>query len=302
MSQTSPVGAQWRVIRPPSRSWKMAPIRRVPKLACEGTVFRGVRRQRVRRHGDRQHHLCAREGHGRIRDVVSIEAAPRVEPVQDWAIGHLERRSARSSAAPWNRRKTASSARDGNSPPAWRGPPPPPGARRARIDAQNRHARRNPHLPGRFSFPEQQERRNTMSRADSVGGSDRASGGDLISSDRVEGTNVYDQAGNHLGSIESLMITKIEGKVAYAVLSFGGFLGLGAAHFPVPWSELSYSRDHNGYITSLTEADLTGAPTYASETEANWSDEDWRGSVDRHYGTRSPGLGEDVVTGTRGSG
>jgi sporulation protein YlmC with PRC-barrel domain len=139
-----------------------------------------------------------------------------------------------------------------------------------------------------------------MSTTTSLGGHPPASGGDLISSDRVEGTNVYDQAGNHLGSIESLMITKVEGKVAYAVLSFGGFLGLGSEHFPVPWSELSYSHEHNGYVTTLTEADLTGAPKYGSETEANWSDEDWRGSVDRHYGTRSGGLGDDLLTGPRG--
>lgn len=139
-----------------------------------------------------------------------------------------------------------------------------------------------------------------MSITDSLGGSERSSGGNLISSDRVEGTNVYDQAGNHLGSIESLMITKVEGQVAYAVLSFGGFLGLGSEHFPVPWSELIYSNEHHGYVTTLTENDLTGAPKYGSEAEANWSDEDWRGSVDRHYGSRSGSLGEDLLTGPRG--
>lgn len=139
-----------------------------------------------------------------------------------------------------------------------------------------------------------------MSMTDSKGGAERSTGGELVSSDRVEGTNVYDGAGNHLGSIESLMITKVEGKVAYAVLSFGGFLGLGSEHFPVPWSELSYSHEHGGYITTLTENDLTGAPKYGSEAEANWSDEEWRGSVDQHYGTRPGGLGEDLLTGRRG--
>lgn len=139
-----------------------------------------------------------------------------------------------------------------------------------------------------------------MSTTNPLGGSERSTSGELISSDRVEGTNVYDHAGNHLGSIESLMITKVEGRVAYAVLSFGGFLGLGSEHFPVPWSELSYSQEHGGYITSLTEDQLRGAPRYGDEAEADWTNDDWRGSVDRHYGDRSTGLGEDLLTGPRG--
>ena len=139
-----------------------------------------------------------------------------------------------------------------------------------------------------------------MSTTDSLGGSGRSASGELISSDRVEGTNVYDRAGNHLGSIESLMITKVEGKVAYAVLSFGGFLGLGPEHFPVPWAELSYSPEQGGYIVSLTEEQLRGAPRYGAETEADWTDDEWRGSVDRHYGSGGTGLGEDLLTGPRG--
>lgn len=123
---------------------------------------------------------------------------------------------------------------------------------------------------------------------------------DLISSDRVEGTNVYDEAGNHLGSIHSLMIRKVEGKVAYAVLSFGGFLGLGSEYFPVPWSELRYSPGHHGYITTLTENDLKSAPKYSADTGANWLDAEWRGSVDRHYGARSGGMGQDLATGPLG--
>jgi hypothetical protein len=58
----------------------------------------------------------------------------------------------------------------------------------------------------------------------------------LIESDRVEGTTVYDPSGNNMGSIKRLMIEKINGKVAYAVMSFGGFLGLGAEEHTIPWS------------------------------------------------------------------
>ncbi|MEY9261794.1 hypothetical protein ABIF23_001189 [Bradyrhizobium elkanii] len=57
----------------------------------------------------------------------------------------------------------------------------------------------------------------------------------LIGSDKVEGTAVYGADGNKVGTIERLMIDKTSGKVSYAVLSFGGFLGIGDDHYPLPW-------------------------------------------------------------------
>ena len=57
----------------------------------------------------------------------------------------------------------------------------------------------------------------------------------LISSEDVEGTNVYDMKGTTIGEIDHLMIDKISGRVTYAVMSFGGFLGLGHSHYPIPW-------------------------------------------------------------------
>jgi hypothetical protein len=76
----------------------------------------------------------------------------------------------------------------------------------------------------------------------------------LIESDRVEGTAVYDPQGNHLGSIKRLMIEKISGKVAYAVMSFGGFLGMGEDAHTIPWSKLTYDTGLGGYLTDITEA------------------------------------------------
>ena len=60
----------------------------------------------------------------------------------------------------------------------------------------------------------------------------------LIASDRVEGTPVRRSGGEKIGTIERLMIDKISGNVAYAVLSFGGFLGIGQRHAPIPWAKL----------------------------------------------------------------
>jgi PRC-barrel domain len=80
----------------------------------------------------------------------------------------------------------------------------------------------------------------------------------LIESDRVEGTTVYDRQGNNIGSIKRLMIEKLRGRVAYAVMSFGGFLGLGSEEHAILWSKLTYDTRLDGYQTDITESQLTG--------------------------------------------
>ena len=70
----------------------------------------------------------------------------------------------------------------------------------------------------------------------------------LIASDKVQGTNVYNAAGDNLGSIHDLMIDKVSGKVAYAIMSFGGFLGIGSQYHPLPWSVLKYDTRLGGYV------------------------------------------------------
>ena len=94
----------------------------------------------------------------------------------------------------------------------------------------------------------------------------------LIESDRVEGTNVYDPAGNNIGEIKRLMIEKISGKVSYAVMSFGGFLGIGEEEHTIPWNKLEYDTSLGGYRTDITEEQLKGAPSFYRDREYDWSD------------------------------
>lgn len=82
--------------------------------------------------------------------------------------------------------------------------------------------------------------------------------GTLIGSDKVEGTAVYGSDREQIGSIERVMIDKVSGKISYAVLSFGGFLGIGHDHYPLPWSSLKYDTSLGGYITGISEAQLKG--------------------------------------------
>src|SRR5262245_9430484 len=86
----------------------------------------------------------------------------------------------------------------------------------------------------------------------------------LISANKVEGTTVKNPAGEKLGSIEEIMIDKRSGKVAYAVMSFGGFLGIGDRHHPLPWRVLKYDTKLEGYIVNLEKRVLEKSPTYGT--------------------------------------
>jgi hypothetical protein len=108
--------------------------------------------------------------------------------------------------------------------------------------------------------------------------------GSLIGSDKVEGTAVYGANDTKIGSIERVMIDKISGRVSYAVLSFGGFLGIGDEHYPLPWQSLKYDRNLGGYRTGLTETQLKGAPKYSNDNAWNWSDPARTRSVNDYYG------------------
>jgi hypothetical protein len=106
----------------------------------------------------------------------------------------------------------------------------------------------------------------------------------LIGSDKVEGTSVYGPDEKQIGSIERVMIDKRSGNVSYAVLSFGGFLGIGDDHYPLPWESLKYDTTLGGYRTGITEKQLTGAPKYGTDNEWNWEDQGRTRAVNDYYG------------------
>ncbi len=106
---------------------------------------------------------------------------------------------------------------------------------------------------------------------------------DVISSDRVEGTAVYNTAGEKLGSIDDLMIDKLSGQVRYAALEFGGFLGIGTDRYPLPWSMLKYDVEKGGYVVPLDKERLEGAPHYPHDDVPPYTQEYGR-RVDGYYG------------------
>ena len=95
---------------------------------------------------------------------------------------------------------------------------------------------------------------------------------------------MYNRQGEQLGSVYSLMLGKISGQVAYTVMSFGGFLGIGESYHPLPWRVLKYDVRQGGYVVDLDRQRLEGAPSYTDRSLPNWSDRDYGRRVDEYYG------------------
>jgi sporulation protein YlmC with PRC-barrel domain len=113
-------------------------------------------------------------------------------------------------------------------------------------------------------------------------------GGSLIEASKVNGTSVYNTSGESVGKIYDVMIDKMSGKVAYAIMSFGGFLGMGDSYHPLPWSELKDDTTVGGYRTGLSKEKLQGAPSYREGTEPAWSDPKYNEQVYGYYGREKP--------------
>lgn len=105
----------------------------------------------------------------------------------------------------------------------------------------------------------------------------------LIASDKVQSTPVRRRDGEKLGTIERVMIDKRSGHVAYAVMSFGGFLGMGSDYRAVPWNALHYNETLDAYELDMPDDRLRGAPVMTDD-ESVWLDPRWNRSVHDYYG------------------
>jgi sporulation protein YlmC with PRC-barrel domain len=99
----------------------------------------------------------------------------------------------------------------------------------------------------------------------------------LIASNKVEGTPVYGREGERLGTIYNFMVDKYSGRVTYAVMGYGGFLGVGQRYYPVPWQILTYDTQEGGYRVDLDARDMERAPSFSRSEEPRFN---------RDYGRR----------------
>lgn len=105
----------------------------------------------------------------------------------------------------------------------------------------------------------------------------------MIASNKVEGTNVYNRDGEKLGSIYNFMVDKESGQVEYAVLQFGGVLGIGSDYYPVPWAVLEYDEDQGGYVIDVDKEFLESAPRFAANEMPKFTNS-YGSEVDEAYG------------------
>lgn len=108
------------------------------------------------------------------------------------------------------------------------------------------------------------------------------SSGTLIPAEKVTDTAVYNHAGEKLGHVDDIMIDKISGRAIYAVMSFGGFLGMGEKQHPLPWSTLRYDTEKGGYVVNLDKKYLEEAPTLDNGNTGAWTP-DFGRRIDKYY-------------------
>lgn len=106
----------------------------------------------------------------------------------------------------------------------------------------------------------------------------------IISAKKVQGSEVVSPAGDALGHVEDLMIDKVTGRIVYAVLTYGGLLGLGEKHFALPWEALDYSVDRAAYVLDVDPDLLERAPGFRRDQAPDMSDRRWGEQIHQYYG------------------
>ncbi|WP_375461758.1 PRC-barrel domain-containing protein [uncultured Enterovirga sp.] len=134
-------------------------------------------------------------------------------------------------------------------------------------------------------------------RDDVVSGGSAGSSQTLIASDRVEGTAVRRANGETIGTIERLVIEKVSGRVVYAVMNFGGVLGVGEGSRTLPWSVLTYNTDLDAYELELADDQLNQAPHRLTEGSDPSFDREWEDHVHTYFNA-SPYWNEAVPRAT----
>jgi sporulation protein YlmC with PRC-barrel domain len=125
-----------------------------------------------------------------------------------------------------------------------------------------------------------------VAMANVTGGYDNASGPgpQIMSASTLTGDDVVNAAGEDLGEIDHIMIDVPTGKIAYAVLSFGGFMGMGDKLFAIPWSALTLDADNKQFVLNVTKDKLKGAPGFDKDHWPEMAQEDWATEIHNFYG------------------
>ncbi len=117
-------------------------------------------------------------------------------------------------------------------------------------------------------------------------GVDQGPGPNLMGAETLVGNDVYNQKDEDLGDIKEIMLDMRSGRIAYAVLSFGGFLGLGEKLFAVPWDALKLDTEHKRFVLNVAKDNLDEAPGFNRNDWPDMADPTWEKSIHAYYGTK----------------
>ena len=124
--------------------------------------------------------------------------------------------------------------------------------------------------------------------------SDDGSGSEVMGADTLVGNDVYNHKDEDLGDIKEIMLDMRSGKVNYAVLSFGGFLGLGDKLFAVPWDALTLDTKNKRFVLNVDKDQLKDAPGFDKDKWPNMADQSWATKIHTYYGTTPSSEGPRV--------
>lgn len=111
-------------------------------------------------------------------------------------------------------------------------------------------------------------------------------GPELMGADTLIGSDVYNKKGEDLGDIKEIMLDMRTGRVVYAVLSFGGFLGMGGKLFAVPWTALVLDTENKRFALDVDKTRLSSAPGFDKDKWPNMADAEWAKGIHAYYGTK----------------
>ena len=129
--------------------------------------------------------------------------------------------------------------------------------------------------------------RDTYGMYKKYGKEGKGPGPRLMGADTLIGEDVYNAQDEDLGDIKEIMLDMNNGKIAYAVLSFGGFLGMGDKLFAVPWSALTLDTENKRFILNVDKERLNSAPGFDKDDWPDMADTSWQNTVNSYYGTKT---------------
>ena len=103
----------------------------------------------------------------------------------------------------------------------------------------------------------------------------------LLATDDIDGTSVLSETGEKLGEMERLVLDAVNGRIAYAVVAFGGVMGLGKSSYSIPWDSMRFSVDDRVFVTAITRQQIETAP---DRPEDWYRDRDWEEKTFAHFG------------------